>query len=257
MIKRRDLEEQIERLNAKVEELTAQLEKYRSREQAIVQTLTDAQATANRRVEEAEERAKGIVFEAQKQREALLEENATLQQEANGKAAAIIEDAQAEAQRRLLQAEASVADYAARVAALNQALQATADQAREQAEAFAAAMEGKLSQPDEIVQETGGKGLGALITQPPQDLPADYASPADLMHGIYQLQGRDIPKPAQEQPSQEEQHPTQALEQAASQPDEPQEERVWTVDEVMANTASADQQAPAADLDKLLEDIIG
>ncbi|HWR24518.1 MAG TPA: hypothetical protein VN366_13655 [Feifaniaceae bacterium] len=269
MNKKRELEQQVTDLQAQVQGLNKQLEGYRAQESAIVRALTDAQTSAGKRVLEGEVQAKKIVDEANAQRARAEAEADALIQEATEKAAEIVEAAQAESSRRLAQAEASVQDFETRLNALNATLLDTARQAKEQAEAFARSMEALTGDTPEILQE--GRGLSALIQSQAGKLPDSYGTPQELMHGIYRLQGRDIPAvpetepdaeptepafPGESVPAQEEQ-PVREEQTAAEEP----EERVWTVEEVMAKSGaypSMDKNGEDedVDLDSLLDEII-
>jgi hypothetical protein len=140
----------------------------------------------------------------------------------------------------------------------------TARHAKEQAEEFARSMETLADDTPEILVE--GRGLSALIQTHAGKLPDSYETPQELMHGIYQLQGRDIPAAAEtdrdaepvepafiEEPASAQQQPEKAV-------DEP-EERIWTVEEVMAKSGAfsskeKSEESEDVDLDSLLDEII-
>lgn len=269
MNRRRELEQQVADLQAQVQELTKQLDGYRIQERAIVQALTDAQASAAKRVSEGEAQAKRTTDEANAYKTQAQAQADALVQEATLKAAEIVEAAQAESSSRLAQTEASVLDFESRLHALNAALLDTARQAKAQADGFARTMEALTDNTPEILEE--GRGLSALIKTHASELPEDYHTPQELMHGIYQLQGRDLPFVEETEQTKEVQagHPIEIEEPveievpiAESANDEP-EERIWTVEEVMAKSkipsfapeAIADEDGDV-DLDSLLDEII-
>ena len=115
-----------------------------------------------------------------------------------------------------------------------------------------------------------GRGLSALIQAQAGKLPDSYETPQELMHGIYQLQGRDIPAAAEaerdaepvEPAFPEEPAPAPVQEEKPEQKaaDEP-EERIWTVEEVMAKSGAfsskgKNEEVDDVDLDSLLDEII-
>ncbi len=265
MNRKRELEQQVTDLQAQVQELTKQLDGYRAQERAIVQALTDAQTSAGKRVLEGEAQAKKIVDEANAYKARAEADADALVQEATEKAANIVEAAQAESARRLRQTEASVEDFEARLNALNASLLNTARQAKEQAESFARSMEALTGDTPEILQE--GRGLSALIQTQTGKLPDSYQTPQELMHGIYQLQGRDIPAAAENEPKAEPtepafpEEPTPVEEQPEEKAADESEERIWTVEEVMAKSGAfsskeKDEETEEVDLDSLLDEII-
>jgi cell division septum initiation protein DivIVA len=290
MSKRRELEQQVEQmdaqivqLNAQIQSLNKQIDAYRAQEQAIVQALTQAQNSASRHVEEAKAGASKMIEQAQEQADRTLKEAEAQKaqiisdaeaasEEAHARAAAIIEAAQAESARRLSQTEASVQDFQTRLNSLNSILQNTAEQARERAKEFSAAIDALHQESPEILQES--RGLSSLIEERAGKLPVDYTTPQELMHSIYQLQGRELPleeteeeeEPVNTEPALQEivlenrtdEIPTEEPAVQAA-PEEP-EERVWTVDEIIKKGV----QSPAemseeldVDLDSLLDEIIG
>lgn len=269
-MKRRDMELQVEQLNAQVQALNKQVETYHAQEQAIVQALTQAQSSASLRVAEAEAQAQKIIQDAEAKKNLLASEADQMVQDATARAASIVEAAQAESARRLAQTEASVQDFEVRLRALNTSLNDAARQARIQAETFAKSLDTLKDETPEILAE--GKGLCALINTQTGKLPEEYKNPQELMHGIYQLQGREIPaetvisakEPAPEPQASEPQKP-EPEPPAPQQPDpvdEDDEERVWTVDEVIGKGAAdypqsvADLSDEDVDLDSLLDEII-
>lgn len=262
MNRKRELEQQVADLQAQVQDLTKQLEAYRAQERAIVQALTDAQTSASKRVAEGEAQAKRVMDEANAYKAQAQEQADALVQEATAKAASIVEAAQAESSRRLAQTEASVEDFQARLNALNASLLDAARQAQAQAEGFARAMESLADNTPEILEE--GRGLSALIKTQAGTLPDSYETPQALMHGIYQLQGRDIPVKVEE-----DEKPTEpAFPEEKGQPEQEKptedeaEERIWTVEEVMAKSGvfspakGKNEESEDVDLDSLLDEII-
>lgn len=263
MNRKRELEQQVNDLQAQVQDLTKQLEGYRAQERAIVQALTDAQASAAKRVAEGEAQAKKIMDEANAYQAESQAQAEAVVQEATAKAAGIVEAAQSESSRRLTQTEASVQDFKARLNALNSSLMDTARNAKAQAENFARSMEALSDETPEILEE--GRGLSALIQTQTGKLPDSYETPQQLIHGIYQLQGREIPVAAEDEPEADAEPIEPAFPEEPAQEkqaeDEP-EERIWTVEEVMAKSGGyspakgKSEEAEDIDLDSLLDEII-
>ena len=100
--------------------------------------------------------------------------------------------------------------------------------------------------PDAEEAALEGKGLAALIQDPVVDLPEDYENPGELMRSIYKIQGREIP--------------VEEAEKASAEEDIPDEERLWTVDEIVASQDEGDAEEPVmadADLDAIIDDVLG
>ena len=267
MNRKRELEQQVADLQAQVQDLTKQMDGYRAQERAIVQALTDAQASASKRIAEGEAQAKKTVDEANAYKSQAEAQADALVQEATARAANIVEAAQAESSRRLAQTEASVQDFETRLQALNASLLETARQAKAQAEGFARSMEALTDNTPEILEE--GRGLSALIQTHAGKLPESYQTPQELMHGIYQLQGREIPVKEEPEETEEpvepafpEEKPQPAEAQSALKAEDEPEERIWTVEEVMAKSGGftpakgKGQEPEDVDLDSLLDEII-
>ncbi len=279
----RELEEQIEQLNAQVQTLSKQIDSYRAQEKAIVQALTQAQNSATKHVEDAmasaaqtvadaKEQAGGMLRDAENKRDRILQDADSALQDANMRAAAIVDAAQTESARRLAQTEASVQDFEARLRALNAVMRDTAAEARERARQFAGAIEALEQDTPELLEES--KGLSTLIGEREGKLPEEYDTPQELMHGIYQLQGRSLPTEVvaekaektdddAEQPAaaDDAERPRESEIVVAEEPvaAEP-EERVWTVDEVIkkgVQPAGDFTEELDVDLDSLLDEIIG
>ncbi len=263
MGRRREIEEQVEQLNRRIVELEGKLSEYQGKEKAIVEALTQAQTAAAQRVAEAENRAEEIIKAADAHKAVREEESARAVSDAQAQADAIIQEAQRTAEALLAQSDAELQAHAIRMKALNDNMALTAGQARESALAFAKLMDGTAIDQDELAFE-GGRGLSALIT--PVETPAEYETPAELMHSIYEIQNRDIPASAQMDqgaPSEEakpapmpEEEPESGLKAQEEAPQAP-EERVWTVDEVIKNAAEQEDAVPTVDFDSLLNEIIG
>lgn len=249
MRKTRLLAEQLEQRNAEVDflnrqisELNALLDEYRGKEQAIAMALTEAQTTAARLVRDARVQVKEIYDEADRLKVIAQDEAASITDAANERAAKIVEDAEAEARRRVAEAAEKATECERASASFRQELERAAEEARVQAERFQMYLSGRVPEAEETAME--GRGLSALIQDPPEDLPEEYENPGDLMRSIYKLQNREIPV---EETAEEEEAPTF------------DEERVWTVDEIVAEQGKGGEEAVLtdADLDSIIDDVLG
>jgi len=232
--------EQIELLNQQVDSLKKQIEAYQTKEQAIVQALTEAQAAAANRIEAAEARAKEILRDAEARNKVLEEENERLQNDAQGKADEIIRDAE-------IKAEEIIAEAKADAAAICDESREACRRAEEQLTSLQALLmdTAKAANISALAFEAAIKDM--MLPGEAPELPEEYTSPSNFLHSMYQLEGRDIPQAAQEAAAQE------------APAEETEEERVWTVEEVMANTEGETPDEPAiptVNLDDLLDDIL-
>ena len=140
--------------------------------------------------------------------------------EARAQAAAIVADAEKRAKAAEEQAR-YFQDY----------IRNTADTVRRQAENYA----GFLENYEHI-------GVGQQPETEKIDTPDEYRNPAELIKSIYNIEGRELPD-------------------EVTKPDagqEPEEEKVWTVDEVVSEEKHDDDDADKADdgLDSELNDIL-
>ena len=244
MRKTRLLAEQLEQRNAEVDflnrqisELNALLDEYRGKEQAIAMALTEAQTTAARLVRDARVQVKEIYDEADRMKVIAQDEAASITDAARENAAKIVENAEAEARRRITEAAEKASECERASASFRQELERAAEEARVQAERFQMYLSGRVPEAEESAME--GRGLSALIQDPPEDLPEEYENPGDLMRSIYKLQNREIP-----------------VEEEVEELPEFDEERVWTVDEIVAE--EGEEPAPAdTDLDSIIDDVLG
>jgi len=236
---------------------------------------------------EGKEKAAAIISEAEAEAKAKIEA-------AEGEAAAIRRKAEEEAELSRRETEAAMREYTARLNTLNGALLQAAETARKQALSYAAALEAQVLPEAETAPDTAGLAAaeGGREKEP---LPEEYESPAHLMKSIFRLQGREGPEDMEiaveidpgefdgEPPAIEiELLPEEGLELIAcspfSEPEaepvpvaepivqakaeavveaEPEEERLWTVEEVIAAApAQAVTEAPPVDLNSLLDDIM-
>ena len=217
MLKKKQVEEQIRSYESEISSLREQVAKleqgmaqYREKEQAIISALTEAQTSASRLVLEARAQVKSIYDEADVYKAEAERQAQSIKDEASGQAARIVEDAQAEAQRRVARAQEEMAAVRTASESFLVQLEQAAREAQAQAEAFAAynkeaVLQARIAFPEQ-------ERVQGEEQQTSEPLPEDYENPAELIHSIYKLQGRDIPETAEE-------------------PEDTQ--RVWTVDEVV------------------------
>lgn len=230
LIAQRDSE--ITNLKQYIQAISKQVEEYQQKERAIGQAFTEAQAAANARIEEAEQRALGIVAVAEQQRDEILTQAEATLNEANEKAAEIIEAAQLEAMRRVQQTEASVADYEARLKNMNAALSELAHNVQQEA--------GKFSQ---FLLESETAPDREFLSQVPHfapEAPADEeAADEEPIAADDFFEAEDIEK-------------TLVLDRAELNTSS--EERVWTTDEIVGDMPDSADDGDG--LDQLLDEIL-
>jgi len=139
------------------------LEGYQNREHAVVRAMQQVQEKADKRLAEAEEKAR------------LIEQRA-----------------KQESSRLLSQTEATAAEYRDAIERYNAALEYAAAEAAANAERFASFVRGKKLTEGEIARET--EGLSEIpFRSPVEDLPDPEGDPAQLMRNIYSIQNRVLP----------------------------------------------------------------
>lgn len=270
----RELETELEQCKVELEQLKKQLaeqtnkiNEYQTREQAVVLALTEAQATATRRISLAKDEANAILKDAEHKKQTIDEQVNGLLEKAQAEANVIVEQAREQVKTQLLQTQASVVDYQERLHALNAHLKEAAQRAHRLAEQFSSAMQSCVTALPDTVAEV--RDLTDLVQADLKDLPEQYDSPSDLMHSIYAIEGRDIPRAVKKEPTAAaiqapaDDHeasepvdcapPSPPVESKKNETAEPDEERVWTVDEVVAQVQEEDVDP---DLDHLLEEIM-
>lgn len=257
------LTKRVEELTNREAQLQAELTNYRSRAEAIVSALTEAQRTAARIREEADAYKTQIVGTAYSERDAVKREAEEILQAAKDEAEQIKARAESsanqlriqaeqQASQRQAQADAYVAEVEKKAAGLKERLRQAAEEARQQAAAFGS-----------FVQDIGNSNTG-IPNVDAASLPEDYTSPATLMRNIYALQGRTLPgdEPAPE-PQQE---PIEPKPQAQTEPEpeplnapvqepksEPQPEAKFEFSPVIDSQSVADTDALLAELMSTLD----
>ncbi|MBQ3551723.1 MAG: hypothetical protein IJA35_00980 [Clostridia bacterium] len=213
---------EIESLKEELVRVQSELVLYKQKENAIINALTEAQASAMRIEQEAKTAALEAESSAQKQADAIIAEaeakvsvllsEAELERElaseeadkllaeakaisqellsdSRNKADELIRSANAKASETLEGANIALEDYKRNIKALNVLLENAALDALEASEKFAAYVsEIKADSDSDYAEET----LPKLIKNDAVT-PEEYSSPAQLMQSIYALQGRDIP----------------------------------------------------------------
>ena len=261
MRRTRELQEQLaaktaeaESLSRRIEELNASVKEYQGREQQVVLALTEAQSSAQRLVRDARLQVQEIYDEADKKRDEAAEEAKRIVEEAEKKAAEILEAADGEAKRRTSDAEERARACERATAEFKEELARAAEDAHRQAARFEQYLTGRVPDAEETALE--GKGLAALIKEPPKDLPDDYDNPSDLMHSIYRLQGRDIPVA---------ENPDASADAAPEAAPEEDEAPLLTVDDVLTggeaeqsgDSALGEDGVSSAQLDAIIKDVLG
>ncbi|MEA4969156.1 MAG: hypothetical protein VB051_01350 [Candidatus Pelethousia sp.] len=197
------LTKRVEELMGREAQLQAEVTDYRSRGEAIINALTEAQRAAARIREEADAYKTQVVGNAYSERDAAQREAeetiqaarqeagqiraqaesqaAQLRAEAQEQAAQTRQEAEQKAAQRIAQADAYVAEAEQKAAGLKERLRQAAEEARQQAAAFGS-----------FVLDIGNSSAGTAKVEAVA-LPEDYNSPQALMQNIYALQGRSLP----------------------------------------------------------------
>lgn len=220
MFGKKELQRELEQKEQQIQELNRRLKEYQDKNDAVVSALTDAKSAANRIIGAAEAKRDDIVAEAMREKADIEAQRDGILDEARVRAAAIVADAEKRAKAAEEQAR-YFWDY----------IRSTADTVRRQAENYA----GFLENYEHI-------GVGGQAEAEKADTPEEYRNPAELIKSIYNIEGRELPD-------------------EVTKPDahsEPEEERVWTVDEVVSEEGQEDADAGKAEggLDSELNDIL-
>lgn len=176
------LEERVERiglLEQRLETLSQLLDGYKAREQAIVDSLSQASETAAGRLAQAETEAKQTVAKAQAQADALLSA------------------AREESTRILSKAETAVQQYEQRLASYHADLERSAAEVEATAARYAAFIKETTLDGD---SRPRAEAAAVTVSAPPLDLPDPQDDPQLVMQNIYKLQNRDIPAATEPEP---------------------------------------------------------
>ncbi len=222
MFGKKELQAALEQKEQEIKELSAKIAEYQSRNDAVVSALTDAKAAANRILGAAEVKRDEIIAQANQQKAEIEAQRDGMIQAAKDEAEAIIKAAE----ERARQAEERANFF------MNY-LRDSADAVRRQAEGYEA-----------FLRDYEGAGIGTAPYGETVKTPEEYHNPAELMHSIYSIQGRDIPDTVKDE-----------LKQPEEQADE---ERIWTIDQV---AEGEDEKTPEAafveqELNDILNDIL-
>lgn len=169
------IDERVERiglLEQRLETLSQLLDGYKAREQAIVDSLSQASETAAARLKQADASAQKIVEDAQAQADALLSA------------------AREESTRILTKTEIAVRHYEERLAGYQADLARSAAEVEATAARYAAFVKEKMRDGEPRPQVDP-----VFESAPPVDLPDTQDDPQLVMQNIYKLQNRDIPAP--------------------------------------------------------------
>lgn len=169
------IEERVERiglLEQRLETLSQLLDGYKAREQAIVDSLSQASETAALRLAQADASAKQIVADAQAQADALLGA------------------AREESTRILTKTEIAVRHYEERLTGYHADLERSAAELQATAARYAAFVKEKTRDGEPRPQVDP-----VFESAPAIDLPDPQDDPQLVMQNIYKLQNRDIPAP--------------------------------------------------------------
>ena len=174
-MRKKELLREIEKLQSRISQLEEciktqdrLLDGYQKREHAVVRAMEQVQSDADRRLAQAETKAREIEQQAKQ-----------------------------ESARLLAQTEATAAEYRDAIDRYNAALEYAAAEAAANAERFARFARGRKLAEGEIVRDT--ERLSEIpFTEPVADLPDPDGDPAQLMRNIYRIQNRMLPEETEE-----------------------------------------------------------
>lgn len=160
-------EDRIRQMEQHIASLNQSLDNYHEREQMIIDTMSRASVAADQKYREAEEAAKTIRRNAQREADDILERSRN------------------ECQRMEAEIQNKTAAYEDRLAEYNKTLKVAAEKAKSYAKQFAA-VAGTLNikTPNQYVQDV----------EQSDTLPDAEGSPQKLMHNIYKLENRVLPQ---------------------------------------------------------------
>lgn len=222
MFGKKELQAALEQKEREIKELNAKIAEYQSRNDAVVSALTDAKAAANRILGAAEVKRDEIIARANQEKSEIEAQRDGIIQKASAEAEAIIKAAEEKAR----QAEER-ADF------FMNYLRDAADAVRRQAEGYEA-----------FIRDYEGAGIGAAPYGETVKTPEEYHNPAELMHSIYSIQGRDIPDTVKDE---------------AKCQDEQlgDDDHIWTIDQVPAEDDKSPESAfVEQELNDILNDIL-
>ena len=218
MFGKKELQAALEQKEKEIKELNAKIAEYQSRNDAVVSALTDAKAAANRILGAAEVKKDEIIARAEQEKADIEAQRDGIIQAARNEADAIIKAAETKAKQAEERAEFFMG-Y----------IRETADAVRRQAEGY-----------ESFLRDYESAGVGVPPYGEVVETPEEYRNPAELMHSIYNIQGRDIPDTVKEQDE--------------AQREQEDEEKVWTIDQVAEE--QGEQSPEAAFVEKELNDIL-
>ena len=220
MFGKNKLEEMLAQKDNEIKELNARLSEYQSRNDAVVGALAEAKAAATRILAAADVKRDEIIAAAEAEKK-----------EISAQRDSILDDAKAEAEAIIRAAMDKAREAEDRAEFFRNYVKESADAVRRQAENYAA-----------FLGEYEVSGIGAAPCDKTVETPDEYADPAELMHSIYDIQGRDIPEEAKQ--PEEDGEPAQS------------EEEVPTVSEVVTDGKQEEQFSVDKELNDILNDIL-
>lgn len=229
-------------LSAKMDsadELYNELQTYKNREKAIIGALTEAQNSSARVLEEAREKAAGIIAAANEEAALQKERMKLAIDDANLRADAIIRSAQEKAAAIYEESDKLLEDRKTELAGLNKRINAVAKYAADLCRSFS---ESIVAGMDKEAGETAS-------------VPEEYATTKELMQSIYALEGRELPveDDAEKAAAAESELSAMELSGLLDTLNDNAEEKLLTVDDIpeTGNGPSGD-----AELDAILNDIL-
>lgn len=261
-----EMSAELAQLKARGEETEKKLLEYRAKEEAIIGALTEAKSAAARIITGAERMRSDMLDEAEQNKRLAAEEAERIVAEAAAHAETVSLDARQRADELLLGVENEAQMYRETLAAFNEQLFAAADHVKTYAVKFEALARGEAIEDDSAEIGYGTAALRRTLEQPTAELPEDYANPAELMRGIYALQGRELPAVELAASETEEEPAATDGEAFIGEPEtgeaegegEEESEHVWTVDEIISDAMAKAESDIAVDdqLNALIDDVL-
>lgn len=206
--------ERIQTLEQRAEKNEDVIEKYRAREQAIVDSLAAAQNESRQRLKDAQEKADALIGEARRTAESAVQAaetsageivqkaeayRDTLIAEAKARADAMLSEAKDKSGAILSQTQAAVAEYEETLTRYNALIEENALHAREKAAQYASFLQTQKLAVPELTKTA--ETLADAPYAPQVELPSAEDNPAQLMRNIYTLESREIPNEAKVRPA--------------------------------------------------------
>jgi|GEM_PF-2367317 len=255
-----ELNEKLSAQQQLMDGVKAELDQYKQRELFISRAITDAAETAARIVSDAQKESDDIHDSAQQEYVASQKKGEAMIQSAYENARDIIKDAESASEKKIKETDAAVGAYVQLLNQFNESMKEQARQAEENVRKlsdFYARLNSALPELFAEVPQLNAT-LNAAEEEP---LPDPEGDPAQLMHNIYTIQKRYLPRedmPDRVSVPEEEEAPAPAARDEA----EAEEQEQMTVPEFEAEEGEvvrvsdiAPEEAETIDTEALIEKI--